>query len=242
LSEPLLEVLDLTVAYGPIVAVSELSLEVATGEVVALVGTNGAGKSTTLRTIAGLEKPREGGLRFAGEKATGSPPHRLAKRGLMLVPEGRGILTRLTVMENLMLGTTARRNVQGNALGEVFRRFPRLEERRSQIAGSLSGGEQQMLAIGRALMSRPRLLMLDEPSLGLAPMVVREIFSVIADLKEAGTTVLLVEQNAHAALEISDRAYVLERGGVVMEGSGEELLKEGRVVHAYLGDMSDEGS
>jgi branched-chain amino acid transport system ATP-binding protein len=236
---PLLQVREMNVNYGSIRAVRGVSLVVNPGEVVALIGPNGAGKTTTLRAIAGLLKPASGELYFDGKEVRGTPPHRLARRGLTLVPEGRGILTRLTVRENLMLGATVRRSGREfhDSLKEVYARFPRLEERYAQNAGSLSGGEQQMLAIGRALMGRPRLLMLDEPSLGLAPLVVREIFAVIAELRRAGTTVLLVEQNARAALGVADRAYVLERGHVAVEGSGEELLAEERMIHAYLGEL-----
>lgn len=242
MSTSLLDVRELSVSYGPIQAISEIDVTVSTGEVVALIGANGAGKTTLLRTIAGLQQPVGGEIHFDGQEIDGHPPHRLAKKGLNLVPEGRGILTRLSVLENLLLGAVARRN-KGELdqdLEEVYTRFPRLGERRAQNAGSLSGGEQQMLAIGRALMGEPRLLMLDEPSLGLAPLIVREIFAVIAELKEAGTTVLLVEQNARAALKIADRAYVLDQGLVAMEGSAEDLLAEERVVHAYLGDLTSE--
>lgn len=242
MSTSLLDVRELSVSYGPIQAISEIDVTVSTGEVVALIGANGAGKTTLLRTIAGLQQPVGGEIHFDGQEIDGHPPHRLAKKGLNLVPEGRGILTRLSVLENLLLGAMARRNKgePDQDLEEVYTRFPRLGERRAQNAGSLSGGEQQMLAIGRALMGEPRLLMLDEPSLGLAPLIVREIFAVIAELKEAGTTVLLVEQNARAALKIADRAYVLDQGLVAMEGSAEDLLAEERVVHAYLGDLTSE--
>jgi branched-chain amino acid transport system ATP-binding protein len=241
-STPLLDVRELSVSYGAIQAIREIGVTVSTGEVVALIGANGAGKTTLLRTIAGLQQPVGGEIYFDGQEIDGHPPHRLAKKGLNLVPEGRGILTRLSVLENLLLGAVARLNKRepDHDLEEVYTRFPRLGERRAQKAGSLSGGEQQMLAIGRAMMGEPRLLMLDEPSLGLAPLIVREIFAVIAELKEAGTTVLLVEQNARAALKISDRAYVLDQGQIAMEGSAEDLLAEEGVVHAYLGDLTNE--
>ena len=230
-------------AYGPIRAVRDVSLEVAPGEVVALIGANGAGKTTTLRTIAGLLRPAGGSIRFAGAAVAGVRPHRLVRQGLVLVPEGRGILTRLTVLDNLLLGATARRDRSEVAadLERAYARFPRLAERRAQSAGTLSGGEQQMLAIARALMARPRLLMLDEPSLGLAPLVVREIFAAIRDLKASGVTILLVEQNARAALEIAERAYVLETGRVALSGPAAELLTSEQVIRAYLGELAEAG-
>jgi branched-chain amino acid transport system ATP-binding protein len=241
MTQPLLEVSGLEVAYGPIRAVRGVSLEVAGGEVVALIGANGAGKTTTLRTIAGLLRPTSGAIRYEGVSIAGQRPHRLARRGLVLVPEGRGVLSRLTVLENLLLGAAGRRDrrdVRAD-LEQVYARFPRLVERQNQLGGTLSGGEQQMLAIGRALMSRPRLLMLDEPSLGLAPLVVRDIFGVVADLKAAGVTILLVEQKARAALEVADRAYVLETGRVALSGPSSELLASERVIRAYLGELVD---
>ena len=230
-------------AYGPIRAVRDVDLRVAPGEVVALIGANGAGKSTTLRTIAGLLRPAGGSIRFDDAEVAGARPHRLVRQGLVLVPEGRGILTRLSVLDNLLLGATTRRDRREVAadLERAYARFPTLGERQDQSAGTLSGGEQQMLAIARALMARPRLLMLDEPSLGLAPLVVREIFAAIADLKASGVTILLVEQNARAALEIADRGYVLETGRVAITGPASELLTSDQVVRAYLGELAEAG-
>ncbi len=227
---------DLSVAYGPIVAVKGIGFEVPAASVVALVGANGAGKSTTLNTISGLLQPQRGTIRFEGRDITGWRADRVAALGLVQVPEGRQVLAPLTVEENLMLGAVIRRDREVQAdLAETYRRFPRLGERRQQIAGSLSGGEQQMLAIGRALMARPRLLMLDEPSLGLAPLIVQEVFRIIADLKAQGATILLVEQNARKALAVADYAYVLESGRVVQEGPAAQLQGDPRVADAYLG-------
>jgi branched-chain amino acid transport system ATP-binding protein len=229
MTEALLDVRDLQVAYGPVRAVQGIDLAVREGEVVALLGANGAGKTSTLRTIAGLRRPSGGTIRFAGEEIAGRPPHRLARGGLVLVPEGRGMLPRMSVEENLLLAG------RQDELDGAYNRFPLLRERRRQKSGTLSGGEQQMLAIGRALMTRARLLMLDEPSLGLAPLIVREIFGVIGDLHAAGVTVLIVEQNARAALELADRSYLMENGRIVRSGTADELLSERAIVDAYLG-------
>jgi branched-chain amino acid transport system ATP-binding protein len=233
---PLLEVEDLAVSYGKVRAVRGVSLSVRSGEVVALLGNNGAGKSTLLRAIAGVVHPERGRVRFAGEDVTRRPSYRIARRGLRLVPEGRGLLARMTVWENLLMGLYSRQGGDVAADVEaVFTRFPVLRARRQQIASTLSGGEQQMLAIGRALVSRPRLLMLDEPSLGLAPLVVNEIFAVVAALKREGATILLVEQNARKALQVADRAYILETGTVTVEGPAATLAAGEEVQRAYLG-------
>jgi branched-chain amino acid transport system ATP-binding protein len=237
LSPPLLEVDDLHVSYGRIRAVQGVSLAVPEAAVVALIGANGAGKSTLLRAISGIVRPRRGAVRFRGENLVGLPVHQIARRRVIHVPEGRGMLARMTVLENLRIGGFARRDGTDIAteLERVFRLFPVLQQRRDQPAGSLSGGEQQMLAIARALMSRPRLLLLDEPSLGLAPLIVRGIFEIIRGLHEAGVTILLVEQNASLALQIADRAYVLEAGRLTISGRAAELLTDERVRKAYLG-------
>jgi branched-chain amino acid transport system ATP-binding protein len=232
----MLEVRDLHTYYGGIAALRGISFDVPEGRVVALVGPNGAGKSTTLNTISGLLAPRQGTIRFAGRDVTGWRAERVAALGLVQVPEGRQILAPLTVEENLLVGAYTRRDGAVRAdLQAVCERFPRLAERRGQVAGSLSGGEQQMLAIGRALMARPRLLMLDEPSLGLAPLVVQEVFRALAALKARGATILLVEQNARKALRIADYAYVLEGGTIVQEGPAAALREDPRIVDAYLG-------
>jgi branched-chain amino acid transport system ATP-binding protein len=232
----MLEVRDLHTYYGGIAALRGISFDVPEGRVVALVGPNGAGKSTTLNTISGLLAPRQGTIRFAGRDVTGWRAERVAALGLVQVPEGRQILAPLTVEENLLVGAYPRRDGAVRAdLQAVCERFPRLAERRGQVAGSLSGGEQQMLAIGRALMARPRLLMLDEPSLGLAPLVVQEVFRALAALKARGATILLVEQNARKALRIADYAYVLEGGTIVQEGPAAALREDPRIVDAYLG-------
>jgi branched-chain amino acid transport system ATP-binding protein len=233
----LLEVRDLQVAYGAVQAIKGISLDVEEGQVVTLIGANGAGKTTTLRALSGLLHPTAGEIRFDGKPLVGVPAHEIVTRGIAHAPEGRKIFPLMTVEENLELGGFSRK---GEALAkdtaEVFERFPRLLERRTQKAGTLSGGEQQMLAIGRALMSRPRLLMLDEPSMGLAPIMIQTVFSTIAELKEAGSTILLVEQNAAAALSLADTGYVLETGRVVLSGSGKELRKDVNVRKAYLGE------
>ena len=212
-------------------------MEVGDGEIVTLIGSNGAGKSTTLHTISGLIKPKTGSILYKGEEIVGVPAHKLVGRGLVQVPEGRHVFAEITVMENLDMGAYLRTDKDGIARDKekVFEKFPRLKERISQTAGTLSGGEQQMLAMGRALMSRPQLLILDEPSMGLAPLLVREIFSIIKEINSEGTTVLLVEQNANMALSIADRAYVLETGRVVLSGTAAELAASEAVQKAYLG-------
>ncbi len=234
----MLEVLDLVVFYGAIQALAGVSFRVPAGQVVALLGANGAGKSTVMRAVTGVVAPQSGRILFAGREIQGRPTSDIIRRGLALVPEGRRIFANLTVKENLLLGAYFRREPQTLAqdLRWLYGIFPRLAERQSQPAGTLSGGEQQMLALGRALMSRPRLLLLDEPSLGLAPLLVKEVFHIIQDLNRRGTTVLLVEQNAFAALRIAHYGYVLETGRLVLEGSGAELLAHPHLRHAYLGE------
>jgi branched-chain amino acid transport system ATP-binding protein len=235
----MLSVQNLHTSYGHIAALRGVSFEVPQGGVVTLIGANGAGKSTTLNTISGVLVPRSGRVLFEGRDITGWRADRVAALGLIQVPEGRQVLAPLSVEENLQLGAYIRRDRSvASDLEGIFERFPRLKERRHQIAGSLSGGEQQMLVIGRALMARPRLLMLDEPSLGLAPLIVREVFSIIADLKDQGATILLVEQNARKALQVADYAYVLEGGHVVQEGPAADLRDDPRIVAAYLGQRS----
>ena len=233
----MLTIKNLNVYYGAIHAVKDLNMEVGDGEIVTLIGSNGAGKSTTLHTISGLIKPKTGSILYKGEEIVGVPAHKLVGRGLVQVPEGRHVFAEMTVMENLDMGAYLRTDKDGIALDKekVFEKFPRLKERISQTAGTLSGGEQQMLAMGRALMSRPQLLILDEPSMGLAPLLVREIFSIIKEINSEGTTVLLVEQNANMALSIADRAYVLETGRVVLSGTAAELAASEAVQKAYLG-------
>ncbi len=234
----LLEIEGLVAGYGAITAVKGISLHLDEGEIVTLIGSNGAGKTTTLRAISGLIRPRQGEIRFAGRSLVGMKPHEIVALGVAHVPEGRGIFGTLTVKENLLLGAHRRRD-SGIAedLERVFALFPRLRERVGQVAGTLSGGEQQMLAIGRALMARPRVLLLDEPSMGLAPFLVDAIFQTIAEIRAAGTPILLVEQNAAAALEIADRGYVLESGTIVLSGSGAELARNDNVRRAYLGEL-----
>ena len=234
---PMLKIDNLHVYYGAIHAIKGVSLEVNQGEIVTQIGANGAGKSTTLRTISGLLKPKEGTIAFEGNSIGGVPAHEIVKQGISQVPEGRRIFAEMTVMENLELGAFTRSDKDGIKadLKTVFERFPRLEERKEQQAGTLSGGEQQMLAMGRALMSRPRLLLLDEPSMGLAPLLIREIFSIIVDINKTGTTVLLVEQNANMALSIAHRAYVLETGRITLSGDAKELAASEEVRKAYLG-------
>lgn len=233
----MLKVTDLNCFYGAIHAIKGVSLEVTDGEIVALIGSNGAGKSTTLRTISGLMKPKSGIIQYDGEDITGVPAHKIVGKGLVQVPEGRHVFANLTVMENLELGAYLRKDKEGIAkdLKDVFLKFPRLEERKNQVAGTLSGGEQQMLAMGRALMSKPKLLLLDEPSMGLAPLLVREIFDIIKEINSDGTTVLLVEQNANMALSIADKAYVLETGRITLSGTAKELAASDEVRKAYLG-------
>ncbi|WP_278675326.1 ABC transporter ATP-binding protein [Acidaminococcus fermentans] len=233
----MLTIKNLNVYYGAIHAVKDLNMEVGDGEIVTLIGSNGAGKSTTLHTISGLIKPKTGSILYKGKDVVGIPAHKLVGQGLVQVPEGRHVFAEMTVMENLDMGAYLRTDKDGIARDKekVFEKFPRLKERISQTAGTLSGGEQQMLAMGRALMSRPQLLLLDEPSMGLAPLLVREIFSIIKEINSEGTTVLLVEQNANMALSIADRAYVLETGRVVLSGTAAELAASEAVQKAYLG-------
>ena len=232
----LLKVTDLHVYYGSIHAIKGVSFEVEENEIVTLIGANGAGKSTTLNTIAGLLNPRQGHIEFAGKDITTLKASRVISQGLALCPEGRRIFQQLTVRENLEMGGYTRPASElDTSLENVFTRFPRLKERQRQVAGTLSGGEQQMLAMGRALMSKPRLLMLDEPSMGLAPILVEQIFDIIQELHEAGTTILLVEQNAQMALSIASQAYVLETGSISQSGSAEELMHDNDVRKAYLG-------
>ena len=233
----MLEIKDIHVYYGAIHAIKGVSLTVRQGEIVTLIGSNGAGKSTTLRTISGLLKPKEGDILFEGESIAGRPAQAIVKAGVSQVPEGRRIFANRTVMENLELGAYSRTDADGIQadMDMVFERFPRLLERKEQAAGTLSGGEQQMLAMGRALMSRPRLLLMDEPSMGLAPLLIREIFNIIVDINKAGTTVLLVEQNANMALSIAHRAYVLETGRIALSGDAKELAASEEVRKAYLG-------
>jgi branched-chain amino acid transport system ATP-binding protein len=238
MSEPILRVRDLTVDYGPIRALRGVSLDVPEREVAALVGSNGAGKTTTLRAVSRMIRAVSGTVQFCGEEITKLAPHEVVARGIAHAPEGRGVFLNLSVDENLALGAFLRRDRQGIAKDRdrVFAFFPILGERLHQVAGTLSGGEQQMLAVGRALMSRPKLLLLDEPSLGLAPQVVERIFQVLREISEAGVALLLVEQNAHKALQLATRAYVLETGEVVTQGTGAELLASPEVRRAYLGE------
>jgi len=233
----MLEVRGLRVAYGGIAAVKGIDLDVARGELVCLIGANGAGKTTTLKAVAGALAPAGGRVLLEGREVTGVPAHELVRRGLALVPEGRGIFARLTVAENLRMGAYCRVDPAIEAdLERVCALFPRLRERSRQVAGTLSGGEQQMLAIGRALMSRPKLLLLDEPSMGLAPIAAQSVFSTIREIASGGVTVLLVEQNARAALELARRAYVMESGAIVLSGKAGALLSDPKVREAYLGE------
>ena len=233
---PLLKVNDIHVYYGAIHAIKGISLEVNEGEIVTLIGANGAGKSTTLNTIAGLLKPRQGSIAFAGMPVDGTGASKMVYKGLSLCPEGRRIFQQMTVRENLEMGAFSRPNEEiEQSMERVYGFFPRLKEREKQIAGTLSGGEQQMLAMGRALMSKPRLMMLDEPSMGLAPILVEQIFQIIRDMNAAGTTILLVEQNAQMALSVANRAYVLETGKISMSGNAADLLQNDDVRKAYLG-------
>ena len=233
--DTILKVDDINVFYGSIHAIKGVSFEVNQGEIVTLIGANGAGKSTTLNTISGLLHSKTGSITFMGENLGKTPCHKVVSKGLALVPEGRRVFLQMTVQENLEMGAYIRGNVNLDDLEHVFQRFPRLKERRKQIAGTLSGGEQQMLAMGRALMSHPKLLMLDEPSMGLAPILVEQIFDIIKELHEAGTTILLVEQNAQMALSIADRAYVLGTGKITISGRAADVLADDRVRTAYLG-------
>ncbi len=232
----LLDLRQLSVAYGGIQAVKGLNLHLQEGELVSLIGANGAGKTTTLKAICGLLAPQSGEVLYQGRSLKGQGAWDLVAQGLVMVPEGRGIFTRMTIDENLRMGAYLRRDREVNAdMESVYQRFPRLKERHRQLAGTLSGGEQQMLAMGRALLARPKLLLLDEPSMGLAPLMVDKIFEVIADIAKQGVTVLLVEQNAHRALEIAHRAYVMDSGELVLEGPAQSLLNDPQVQAAYLG-------
>ena len=231
----MLKVNDINVYYGNIHALKGISLEVHEDEIVALIGANGAGKSTTLKTISGLMHSKTGSITLMNEDITHAEAHKLVSKGLAHVPEGRRIFLHMTVLENLEMGAYTQPGYVKEGIADVFERFPRLKHRKNQIAGTLSGGEKQMLAMGRALMSKPKLLMLDEPSMGLAPILVQQIFDIIKELHEAGTTILLVEQNAEMALRIADRAYVLESGRITLSGTGAELAQSDSVKKAYLG-------
>ena len=234
----MLEVKDLEVYYGMIQAIKGISFEVNQGEVIALIGANGAGKTTTLHTITGLLSPKKGSVMFEGTDITKVPAHKIVSMGMAHVPEGRRVFAELSVYENLKMGAYTRKdkNEIEESLANVYKRFPRLEERRNQMAGTLSGGEQQMLAMGRALMSKPKIILMDEPSMGLSPIFVNEIFDIIQAVSESGTTVLLVEQNAKKALAIADRAYVLETGNIVLSGDAKEMMNNDSIKKAYLGE------
>ena len=234
----MLEVKDLQVYYGVIQALKGISFHVNQGEVIALIGANGAGKTTTLQTLTGILSPKSGSIVFEGKDLTRTPAHKIVEMGMAHVPEGRRVFADMSVYENLLLGAYTRKDKAeiAESLASVYKRFPRLEERKGQRAGTLSGGEQQMLAMGRALMSRPRIILMDEPSMGLSPIFVNEIFDIIREVSESGTTVLLVEQNAKKALSIADRAYVLETGSITMDGKAEDLLNDDAVQKAYLGE------
>ena len=232
---PMLKIDDIHVYYGAIHAIKGVSFEVNEGEIVALIGANGAGKSTILKTVSGLMHPRSGNIEFCGESIAHTDAYKLLRHGLAHVPEGRRIFLQMSVQENLEMGAYIKKEVSKDDLEMVFDLFPRLKERRKQIAGTLSGGEQQMLAMSRALMSHPKLMMLDEPSMGLAPILVDQIFDIIKELHKAGTTILLVEQNARKALQVADRAYVLETGNITLTGTGAELAQSDEVRKAYLG-------
>ena len=234
----MLEVKDLQVYYGVIQALKGISFHVNQGDVIALIGANGAGKTTTLQTLTGILSPKSGSIVFEGKDLTRTPAHKIVEMGMAHVPEGRRVFADMSVYENLLLGAYTRKDKAeiAESLASVYKRFPRLEERKGQRAGTLSGGEQQMLAMGRALMSRPRIILMDEPSMGLSPIFVNEIFDIIREVSESGTTVLLVEQNAKKALSIADRAYVLETGSITMDGKAEDLLNDEAVQKAYLGE------
>ena len=237
MSNPILRVQDLQVHYGGIAAVKGISFEVSEGQLVALIGSNGAGKTTTLNAIAGTLNRPEGSIEFKGSPILGKGAWDIVSSGLAMVPEGRGVFTRMSIFENLQMGAYTRNDAQGIAqdIEEIFATFHRLKERKNQLAGTLSGGEQQMIAMGRALMSRPKLLMLDEPSMGLSPIMVDKIFEVIADISQKGVSILLVEQNAFRALEIADTAYILESGTIALSGKGKDLMNDERVLTSYLG-------
>ena len=234
----LLEIKDLEVNYGVIKAIKGVSFDVNEGEIIALIGANGAGKTTILHTITGLIQAKKGSIVFDGKELTKTPPHKIVSMGMAHVPEGRRIFQQLSVLENLKLGAYTRKDKSeiASSLKMVYERFPRLEERKNQVAGTLSGGEQQMLAMGRALMSKPRIILMDEPSMGLSPLLVSEIFDIIKVINESGTTVLLVEQNAKKALSIADRAYVLETGKITLSGDAKDLINDESVKKAYLGE------
>lgn len=234
----LLEIKDLEVNYGIIKAIKGVSFDVNEGEIIALIGANGAGKTTILHTITGLIQAKKGSIVFDGKELTKTPPHKIVSMGMAHVPEGRRIFQQLSVLENLKLGAYTRKDKSeiASTLKMVYERFPRLEERKNQVAGTLSGGEQQMLAMGRALMSKPRIILMDEPSMGLSPLLVSEIFDIIKVINESGTTVLLVEQNAKKALSIADRAYVLETGNITLSGDAKDLINDESVKKAYLGE------
>ena len=234
----MLEIKDVEVFYGMIQAIKGVSFQVNEGEVIALIGANGAGKTTILHSITGLIAPKKGQIFFEEQDITATPAHKIVSMGMAHVPEGRRVFAQLTVLENLKMGAFTRKDKEEveESLIRVYKRFPRLEERKNQMAGTLSGGEQQMLAMGRALMSRPRIILIDEPSMGLSPIFVNEIFDIIREVSEGGTTVLLVEQNAKKALSIADRAYVLETGRIVLDGKAQELLNDDSVKKAYLGE------
>ena len=234
----MLEIKDIEVYYGVIQAIKGISFEVNEGEVIALIGANGAGRTATLQTITGLISPKKGQITFEGQDITHMPAHKIVSMGMAHVPEGRRVFAQLSVLDNLKLGAFTRKDKEEveETLIRVYKRFPRLEERKNQIAGTLSGGEQQMLAMGRALMSHPKIILMDEPSMGLSPIFVNEIFDIIQEVSKGGTTVLLVEQNAKKALSIADRGYVLETGRIVLEGNAKELLDNAQVKKAYLGE------
>lgn len=234
----MLEVKDIEVYYGVIQAIKGISFEVNEGEVIALIGANGAGKTTTLHTITGLLSPKQGSVTFEGQDITKVPAHKIVSLGMAHVPEGRRVFAELTVYQNLKMGAYTRKDKVEieETLQMVYKRFPRLEERKNQLAGTLSGGEQQMLAMGRALMSHPKIIVMDEPSMGLSPILVNEIFDIIKEVSASGTTVLLVEQNAKKALSIADRAYVLETGKIVLEGDAKEMMNDDSIKKAYLGE------
>ena len=234
----MLEVKDLEVYYGVIQAIKGISFHVDKGEIIALIGANGAGKTTTLHTVTGLLSPKKGKVIFQGKDITKVPAHKIVSMGMAHVPEGRRVFAELSVYENLKMGAYTRTDKAEieESLKSVYKRFPRLEERKNQMAGTLSGGEQQMLAMGRALMSKPSIILMDEPSMGLSPILVNEIFDIIRSVSESGTTVLLVEQNAKKALSIADRAYVLETGNITLEGNAKDLLEDDSIKKAYLGD------
>ena len=240
MTTPLLELKDLKVAYGGIQAVKGIDLHVDQGELVCLIGANGAGKTTTLKGITGLQPIKSGKIHYAGEDITGKPAFKLVRKGLSMVPEGRGVFGALTIEENLAMGAYARddRAAIKDDVERVFGLFPRLKERRKQTAGTLSGGEQQMLAMGRALMSRPKLLLLDEPSMGLAPLMVQKVFETVVAVSKEGVTILLIEQNAKLALEVSSRGYVMESGEITLQGKAKQLLSDPKVRAAYLGEAA----